>query len=136
MLSAFYPIADIGADIGNVRVVPLADLRGPVNGSIGRCPQAPARRQQATHAIPIVFVVTIDPVGQGLVASVARPGGNIAGFTSFEFPIVRKWLEMLKEIVPGVSRTRVMFSPPGAPWLPLFMREFGVAQVLTRIVGN
>jgi ABC-type uncharacterized transport system substrate-binding protein len=59
---------------------------------------------------------------------VAQPGGNITGFTSFEFPIIGKWLEMLQEIAPGVSRTSVMFSPPTAPWLRLFLREFGVAQ--------
>jgi putative ABC transport system substrate-binding protein len=83
--------------------------------------------KQATRAIPIVFCVTIDPVGQGLVASLARPGGNITGFTSFDFPIIGKWLEMLKAIAPGVRRVTFVFSPATAPWVPFFMREFGAA---------
>jgi putative ABC transport system substrate-binding protein len=62
-----------------------------------------------------------------LVASLARPGGNITGFTFLDFPIIGKWLEMLKEIAPGVSRITFMFSPPTAPWSPFFLREFGPA---------
>src|SRR6516225_2577806 len=53
-----------------------------------------------THTIPIVFVQVIDPVSRGFVNSLARPGGNITGFTNFEFPMGGKWVEMLKEIAP------------------------------------
>jgi putative ABC transport system substrate-binding protein len=81
--------------------------------------------KQATRTIPIVFCVTIDPVGQGLVAGLARPGGNITGFTSFDFPIIGKWLEMLKAIAPDIRRITFVFSPATAPWVPFFMREFG-----------
>jgi len=83
--------------------------------------------KQATRAIPIVICLVNDPVRQGLVASLARPGGNITGFTFLDFPIIGKWLEMLKEIAPGVSRITFMFSPPTAPWSPFFLREFGPA---------
>ena len=83
--------------------------------------------KQATRTIPIVICLVNDPVRQGLVASLARPGGNITGFTFLEFPIIGKWLEMLKEIAPGVSRVTFMFSPPTAPWSPFFLREFGPA---------
>jgi putative ABC transport system substrate-binding protein len=63
---------------------------------------------QATHTVPIVFVQVVDPVGAGLVASLARPGGNATGFTIFEFGIAGKWVELLKEIAPGVTRAAVL----------------------------
>jgi putative ABC transport system substrate-binding protein len=83
--------------------------------------------KQATSTIPIVFALLNDPVGQGIVASLARPGGNITGFTYIDFPLIGKWLELLKEIAPGVRRMTFMFSPPTAPWVPLFLRELGAA---------
>jgi ABC-type uncharacterized transport system substrate-binding protein len=58
--------------------------------------------QQATHAVPIVFVQVIDPVGAGIVSTLARPGGNTTGFTVFEYGMSGKWVELLKEIAPGV----------------------------------
>jgi putative ABC transport system substrate-binding protein len=64
--------------------------------------------QQATGTVPIVFANVGDPVGMGLVASLARPGGNITGFTPFEFGFGAKWLEMLKEIAPRVTRVAVL----------------------------
>jgi putative tryptophan/tyrosine transport system substrate-binding protein len=84
-----------------------------------------AALMQATRTIPIVFAVLNDPVGQGFVASLAGPGGNITGFTFIDFPLIGKWLEMLKAIAPGIRRTTFMFSPSTAPWVPSFMREFG-----------
>jgi putative ABC transport system substrate-binding protein len=67
--------------------------------------------QQATRTVPIVFVGVVDPVGAGFVASLARPGGNITGFTSFEFGMSIKWLELLKEIAPRVTRVGVLRDP-------------------------
>ena len=64
--------------------------------------------QQATHTVPIVFVTVIDPVGAGMVASLARPGGNTTGFTVFEYGMSGKWVELLKEIAPGVRRVAVL----------------------------
>jgi len=72
---------------------------------------AVAALQQATRSIPIVFVIVIDPVGAGFVASLARPGGNTTGFTLFEYGIGAKWLELLKEIAPGVTRVAVLRDP-------------------------
>jgi len=66
---------------------------------------------QATHSIPIVFTQTPDPVGAGFVASLARPGGNVTGFTQFEYGISAKWLELLKEIAPRVTRAAVLRDP-------------------------
>src|SRR4029079_10797452 len=62
---------------------------------------AVAAMREAAPQVPIVFVQAIDPVGAGLVASLARPGGNATGFTVYEFAIAAKWLELLKEIAPG-----------------------------------
>jgi putative tryptophan/tyrosine transport system substrate-binding protein len=67
--------------------------------------------QQATHTIPIVFVHVSDPVNRGLVASLARPGGNTTGFIQFEFSLAGKWLELLKQIAPNVKRAAVIRDP-------------------------
>jgi putative tryptophan/tyrosine transport system substrate-binding protein len=63
---------------------------------------------QATHTVPIVFTLGTDPVGAGFVESLARPGGNATGFMSYEFSIAGKWLELLKQIAPGVTRVAVL----------------------------
>ena len=63
---------------------------------------------QATRKVPIVFVLVADPVGGGYVNSLANPGGNVTGFTSFEYSMGGKWLELLKEIAPHVTRTAVL----------------------------
>jgi putative tryptophan/tyrosine transport system substrate-binding protein len=67
--------------------------------------------QQASRTVPIVFVQVPDPVGAGFVDSLARPGGNATGFTTFEYGIGAKWLELLKEIAPGVKRAAVLRDP-------------------------
>jgi putative ABC transport system substrate-binding protein len=84
-----------------------------------------AALKQATRTIPIVFSVVNDPVGQGFIASQGRPGGNITGFTFVEFALIGKWLEMLKEIAPGVRRMMLIFNPQTAPYYPVFLHEFG-----------
>src|ERR1700730_18232764 len=68
--------------------------------------------QQLTRTVPIVFVVTADPVGNGYVTSMARPGGNITGFSFIEFGISGKWLELLKQIAPDVTRVAVLREIP------------------------
>jgi putative ABC transport system substrate-binding protein len=64
--------------------------------------------QQATHSVPIVFAGVVDPVGSGLVASMARPGGSTTGFALFEYAIAAKWLDLLKEMAPHVTRAAVL----------------------------
>jgi putative ABC transport system substrate-binding protein len=81
--------------------------------------------KQATRTIPIVFSVVNDPVGQGFIASLARPGGNITGFTFIEFAMVGKWLQLLKEMAPHVRRVVLIFNPQTAPYYPIYLREFG-----------
>jgi putative ABC transport system substrate-binding protein len=84
-----------------------------------------AALKKATSTIPIVFSVVNDPLGQGFIASQARPGGNITGFTFVEFAMIGKWLELLKEIAPGVKRITLLFNPQTAAYYPFFLREFG-----------
>jgi putative tryptophan/tyrosine transport system substrate-binding protein len=84
--------------------------RGPdVVLSSGATGTAALRR--ASRSVPIVFVNVTDPVGGGLVATLARPGGNATGFTQFEFGISAKWLELLKQIAPAVTRVAVIRDP-------------------------
>jgi putative ABC transport system substrate-binding protein len=70
-----------------------------------------AALKNETQTVPIVFVQVPDPVSGGLVASLAHPGGNITGFTNFEYTLGEKWLELLKEVVPGVARVAVIQNP-------------------------
>jgi putative ABC transport system substrate-binding protein len=82
-----------------------------------------AALRQAGNPMPIVFVQVIDPIGQGFVASLARPGGDITGFTSFEPAMGTKWLAMLKDIAPGLARVAVMFNPDTAPFARMFWQS-------------
>ena len=70
---------------------------------------------QATRTMPVVFVLVPDPVGAGFVDSLARPGGNVTGFTQFEYSLSVKWLELLKEIAPSVTRAAVLRDPTVRP---------------------
>ena len=85
--------------------------------------------QQATRTVPIVFASVIDPVGAGLVASLARPGGNITGFIAFEYAIAAKWLELLKEIAPSVTRAAVLRDPGIAAGIGQFAAIQAVAPI-------
>jgi putative ABC transport system substrate-binding protein len=85
---------------------------------------------RATRTVPIVFVVVSDPVGGGFVASLARPGGNATGFSQFEFGFGAKWLELLKEVAPGVKRVAVLRDPT----LPAGLAQFGAIQTVASSV--
>ena len=80
--------------------------------------------RQATSSIPILFVAVNDPVEQGFVSSLAHPGGSITGFTFIDFQMVGKWLEMLKEVAPSVTRAALMFSPDTSPHYHVYLRSF------------
>jgi putative ABC transport system substrate-binding protein len=89
-------------------------------------PAVAALRQQ-THTIPIVFVRVADPVGQGFVESLARPGGNITGFSVYDAPLMGKWVQLLKEVAPGVTRVAVIFNSGTAPYAALLNRGIEAA---------
>src|SRR5438034_6666080 len=82
--------------------------------------------RQQTRSIPIVLAGISDPAGQGLVTSLARPSGNITGFSLFEFSVIGKMLEMLKQTAPGISGTALIYNPDNAATdlfvLPAFER--------------
>jgi putative ABC transport system substrate-binding protein len=80
-----------------------------------------------THTIPIVFTRVTDPQGQGFVESLARPGRNATGFTNFEYTMAGKWLELLKEIAPGVTRVALLYNPQTAPFTQSFLPTFETA---------
>jgi putative ABC transport system substrate-binding protein len=83
--------------------------------------------QQATSTVPVVFVPVSDPVEQGFVASLTKPGGNLTGFSMYEFSIGGKWVNLLKEIYPGLARVGVMFNPDTSPQSKFFMRSIEAA---------
>jgi len=78
--------------------------------------------RRRTSAIPIVFTIVTDPVGQGFVASLSHPGGNITGFTDFDTPMVGKWLGMLMQITPPVTNVASLYNPATAPYADLMLR--------------
>ena len=83
--------------------------------------------REATSTIPAVFLQVSDPVAQGFVASMTRPGGNLTGFSAYEFSIGGKWLDLLKATVPGLARSAVMFNPETSPQSKFFMRSVEAA---------
>jgi putative tryptophan/tyrosine transport system substrate-binding protein len=85
---------------------------------------------QATRTVPIVFAIVVDPVGAGFVASLARPGANATGFTAFEYGLSGKWLELLKQIAPGVTRAAVLRDPGIASGIGQFAALQAVAPSL------
>ena len=85
---------------------------------------------QATHTVPIVFTQTPDPVGAGFVDSLARPGGNATGFSIFDYSIGGKWLELLKQITPGVTRVAVIRDPATPQGIGQFSAVHAVAPSL------
>jgi putative tryptophan/tyrosine transport system substrate-binding protein len=86
---------------------------------------------QATRTVPIVFVIVVDPVGAGFVASLARPGANATGFTAFEYGLSGKWLELLKQIAPGATRAAVLRDPAIASGIG----QFGAVQAVAPSLG-
>ena len=82
-----------------------------------------------TRTIPIVFVNIADPIGSGFVASFPRPGGNVTGFVNMEPMMVSKWLELLKEVAPRVTRVALLFNPATAPYTKIFLDPFKAAAV-------
>ena len=86
---------------------------------------------QATRTVPIVFVIVPDPVGGGFVDSLARPGGNVTGFLQFEYGLSGKWVELLKQIAPGVARAAILRDPTS----PTGTGQFGAIQSVAPSVG-
>jgi putative ABC transport system substrate-binding protein len=84
----------------------------------------------ATRSIPIVFVLSNDPVGLGHIASMAKPGGNITGFTFMELSLIGKWLDMLRQMSSAVNRSALIFDPDTTPFYISYLRAAGTAAPL------
>jgi ABC-type uncharacterized transport system substrate-binding protein len=82
---------------------------------------------QETRAIPIVFAVVSDPIGSGFVANLARPGGNVTGFLNIEGSLGGKWMELLKEIAPRVTRVAILYNPMVAPYAEIYIKPLTAA---------
>jgi len=125
-----FEIRQVGGDLDRIRryAAELIALAPDVIVSVGSVALAPL--QQATRTIPIVFVNVPDPVGAGFVQSMARPGGNITGFSNFEYSMSGKWAELLKQIAPRVTRAVVFRDPMSAAGIGQFAAVRSVAQSL------
>jgi len=86
---------------------------------------------QATRVVPIIFTIVPDPVGSGFVASLAQPGGNASGFMQFEYSLSGKWLELLKQIAPNVTRVAILWDPT----IPSVIGQFAVIQSVAPSLG-
>jgi putative tryptophan/tyrosine transport system substrate-binding protein len=113
-----------GGDAGRIRAHAAELVALAPDVLVGHATPGTRALRQATSSIPIVMVAVNDPVEQGFVSSLAHPGGNITGFALINFQMVGKWLEMLKEAAPGVSRAALMFNPDTASTYYVYLRSF------------
>lgn len=104
-----------GADTERIRRFARELVAGQPDVIVTTSTPTTAAAQRETRSIPIVFTVVSDPIGQGFVEDLARPGGNITGFTNFEPSMAGKWLALLKEIDPRIVRSAGLFNPDTAP---------------------
>jgi putative ABC transport system substrate-binding protein len=100
---------------------------------VGHTTPVAAALSQATRTVPVVFVSITDPVRDGFVASMARPGGNMTGFTNYEFTMGAKWLEILKEIAPKTSRVSLLLNPDTGSYYVAYMRSVEVVALSSSV---
>jgi putative ABC transport system substrate-binding protein len=112
-----------GGDVDLIRAFAKELIELSPDVVVGHSTPSVVALRQETHSIPIVFLTVTDPLGQGLVASLAHPGGNITGFAVFEFSLGTKWVETLKQIAPSLKRVATIFNPEMAPYYPQYLRS-------------
>ena len=130
-----------GADIGRAEVFAKELVQLQPDAIFASTTPVTVALQRETHTIPIVFVNVSDPVGDGLVASLPRPGGNMTGLVHLEASLGGKWLQLLTEVAPGLKRAAIMFNPGTAPdggsyFLPAFeaaARSFKTEPIVARV---
>ena len=93
-----------------------------------------AALRATSSTIPIIFAMVNDPVGQGFIPNLAHPGGNISGFTFVDFEIVGKWIDLLSDVKPNLSRAALMFNPDSAPYFDAYLQSFNTSTQRTSIV--
>jgi putative ABC transport system substrate-binding protein len=111
-----------GGDAGRIRAFARELVELSPDAIVAYATPSVVALREETHSIPIVFLSVTDPVGQGLVASLAHPGGNITGFAVFEISLGSKWMEALKQIAPNLRRVTAIVNPKTAPYYPLYVR--------------
>lgn len=117
-----------GGDLGRIRAYATELVHSAPDLIVGSGTPITAALKEATRTIPIVFNLVNDPVGQGFVASLSRPGGNITGFTFINPALIGKWIGLLGELQPGVTRTALLFNPATAPFYRNFLPEIEAAR--------
>src|SRR5262245_19532264 len=120
-----------GGNVGNMRKYAMELVALAPDVILAHSSAAVAPLLEATRTVPIVFTTVADPVGAGYVDSLARPGGNATGFVVFEYSIAAKWLELLKEIAPGVTRAAVLRDSAIAAG----PAQFGIIQAAAPSLG-
>ena len=110
-----------GGDVGRIRAFARELVELSPDILVGYATPSVVVLQQETRSIPIVFLSVTDPVGQGLVASLAHPGGNITGFAVFETSLGTKWIGTLKQIAPSLKRLTTIVNPNTAPYYRLYL---------------
>jgi putative ABC transport system substrate-binding protein len=125
------------ADPGRIQTLAkeLVDLHPDV--LVGHSTPSAKGLLNQTRSIPIVFLTVTDPLGQGLVSSLSHPGGNITGFSVFEFSLGTKWVETLKQIAPGIRRVTAIFNPDTAPYYGLYLESInaGVSSLAVESIA-
>jgi putative ABC transport system substrate-binding protein len=113
-----------GGNVERMRVFAKELIQLNPDVLVGITTPATAALQAETHAFPIVFAVVSDPVGSGFVASFAKPGGNVTGFTNLEASLSGKWLALMRDIAPNVNRVGFLFNPQTAPYAHYYLDTF------------
>ena len=116
-----------GPDAGRIKSCAEELIALAPDATLGIGSASIAALKRATRVIPIVFAGIGDPVGQGFVESLARPGGNITGFTGLEFSLGEKWVELLKQVAPNVTRATYIFHPEIGPYYPQWLKSVETA---------
>jgi putative ABC transport system substrate-binding protein len=112
-----------GGDLDRIRAYAAELVALAPDVIVGNGTPVLAALREATRSIPIVFVMVNDPIRQGFISNLARPGGNITGFTFLEYSMVGKSLELLKQLAPAVARVAIMFNPETTPLYTPFLRS-------------
>jgi len=118
-----------GGDVDRLRALAIDLVNSSPEVIVAGTPLEVRALRQQTRTVPIVFAAAVDPVSQGLVESLAHPGGNITGCSSFEFSMGGKWVEILKEVAPSTKRVGVVFNPETAPYMEPILRSIEGAAV-------
>ena len=117
-----------GGDMERVRTLALELTRLSPDIILAVGTSAIAALKQTTQSIPLIFVIVNDPVAQGFVSSVARPGGNITGFSYMDYSVLEKALQLLQQVSPTIDRVGFMFNPETYPYYEVYLQKLGGAQ--------